>query len=312
MSATRDPDRLFQAFLDEGPEVLPDRVLEAVADDIHGERQRTVFGPWRFPTMRNLMAAAAVLAIVVAGGGILWANSNSLAGTTPSPTTPSPTTPSPNPTDPPPSGMLLPDERYFASAFGEPFRFRIPMSSQRQGEIWGSQIQGDIWDTHSFRLRPDMDSGGAITIHDDVRLMNDICHPTGAIQDVPPSIDAVGEWLEASDGLTVSSGPAGALYTVDNAGYIRLPAARRWDIELGPNCYQGDEPPPGEPVVWFQAGEHHRVYAIETDNRDDVIVMFTWGAGYGGDGDEVLDELNVFTDRLVDSIDFDGPTFSYE
>ena len=70
MSATRDPDLLLQAFLDEGPEVLPDRALLAIADDVHRLRQRTSLGPWRLSTMRTLVASAAVLAIVVAGAGI--------------------------------------------------------------------------------------------------------------------------------------------------------------------------------------------------------------------------------------------------
>ena len=74
MSATRDPDRLLQAFLDEGPEVLPDRVLSAIQDDVHRLRQRTAFGPWRLSTMRTLLASAAVIAIVVAGAGIFFAS----------------------------------------------------------------------------------------------------------------------------------------------------------------------------------------------------------------------------------------------
>ena len=68
MSTTRDLDRLMEAFLEDGPAVLPDRVLEAIADDIDRTDQRAVTGPWRNPLMnRSLFAAAVVVAALVGG-----------------------------------------------------------------------------------------------------------------------------------------------------------------------------------------------------------------------------------------------------
>jgi dipeptidyl aminopeptidase/acylaminoacyl peptidase len=87
MTTPRDPDRLVQAFLEEGPAVLPDRVLDAVRDDIHQTHQRVVFGPWRTITMPRAVAAAAVVAVVAFGGIAYWAT-RSVApnvGSTPSP-----------------------------------------------------------------------------------------------------------------------------------------------------------------------------------------------------------------------------------
>ena len=71
---TRDPDQLLDLFLEEGPAVLPDRVLEAVREDIHRHRQRTRIGLWRFTNMRTYIAAAAVVAVVAIGGGLLLAS----------------------------------------------------------------------------------------------------------------------------------------------------------------------------------------------------------------------------------------------
>ena len=47
MTTPRDPDALLAAYLAEGMEVLPDRVVDAVLDEAHRTRQRAVFGPWR-------------------------------------------------------------------------------------------------------------------------------------------------------------------------------------------------------------------------------------------------------------------------
>lgn len=87
MTTPRDPDRLVQAFLEEGPAVLPDRVLDAVRDDIHQTPQRVPFGPWRIITMPRAVAAAAVVAVVAFGGIAYWATRSVTpdVGSTPSP-----------------------------------------------------------------------------------------------------------------------------------------------------------------------------------------------------------------------------------
>ena len=74
MNTTRDPDRLVRAFLDEGTTQLPDRAFDEIRVAIEDTRQRVVIGPWREPRMSNLMrlvAAAAVVAVVVAGIALL-------------------------------------------------------------------------------------------------------------------------------------------------------------------------------------------------------------------------------------------------
>jgi hypothetical protein len=75
MTASRDPDSLIRAFIDEGEELLQDQVYDAVRAEIDQKRQRTFIGPWRFPTMTRFMAigaaAAAVLVVVVIGSQVL-------------------------------------------------------------------------------------------------------------------------------------------------------------------------------------------------------------------------------------------------
>jgi hypothetical protein len=68
----RDPDALLSAYLAVGMEVLPDRVVDAVLDEVHRTRQRTVIGPWRTrPISRATFAAAAVVAMLALGAALL-------------------------------------------------------------------------------------------------------------------------------------------------------------------------------------------------------------------------------------------------
>jgi hypothetical protein len=285
MTTPRDPDRLLELFLDEGPEVLPDRVLDGVQDDIHRMHQRALFGSWRFFTMRSYLAAAAVVLIVVAGGGILWANRNSFIGSsTPSPTAmPSPTaTPSPAA----PVGELTPGATYRFSPgeFTQPFTFTLPTG-------FNGTVRGDLWTGGgTFRLRDER--SGAVTFHDDTVLPDNLCHPTGTIDDVPALFE---DWLTADDGITVSA--SHQLMDAVSAVY--------WDIELAPSCDASDAGDvAGHPVISFSAGEHHRIYRVDLGNAggSDQVLVVTWGAGYGGEGDQVLATLNPLIDRLVESI----------
>jgi hypothetical protein len=72
MTNSRDPEALLTAYLSEGMEVLPDRVVDAVLDEVHRTHQRAV-RPWRTrPMFKPALAAAAlfsVLAVAAAASG---------------------------------------------------------------------------------------------------------------------------------------------------------------------------------------------------------------------------------------------------
>jgi len=84
MTTSRDPERLLAAYLADGMEVLPDRVVDAVLDEVHGTRQRAVIGPWRTPLMNSVLkmafAAAAIVAVLVAGLNFLPRNDGGVGG----------------------------------------------------------------------------------------------------------------------------------------------------------------------------------------------------------------------------------------
>jgi len=72
MTKPRDPDALLAAYLADGMEVLPDRVVDAVLDEVHRTHQRVVFGPWRTRSMfKTALGAAAVFAVLLLGGTFL-------------------------------------------------------------------------------------------------------------------------------------------------------------------------------------------------------------------------------------------------
>lgn len=100
MSADSDVNRIVRTWLEDGVMVLPERVLDQVLDQVPSTRQeRRGFAAWRNPSVNNVIklaiAAAAVVAVVVAGLNLV-PGSNSGIGGTPSPAPSGATSPTPS------------------------------------------------------------------------------------------------------------------------------------------------------------------------------------------------------------------------
>jgi hypothetical protein len=107
MNTDRETTRIVRSWLDEGVTALPDRVLDAVLDQIPATRQRRSWWPaWRFADMNSLakfaIAAAAVVVVAVVGinllpskGGVGVQPPSGSPSSSPSPTP----NPSPSPTE---------------------------------------------------------------------------------------------------------------------------------------------------------------------------------------------------------------------
>jgi hypothetical protein len=84
MTAHRNGDPRIQAFLEDGPELLPDATFDLVRRDIHRTRQRVVVGPWTQPRSSDLWRYAAIAAVVVvavaAGAFLLRSNPSGIFG----------------------------------------------------------------------------------------------------------------------------------------------------------------------------------------------------------------------------------------
>jgi hypothetical protein len=93
MSTDRDVTSIVRSWLDEGVTVLPDRVLDAVLDQVPTTPQRRAWWPARRfltlnYTMKIALAAAAVVVLAIIGIGVLLPKNN---GVGPSVATPTPT-----------------------------------------------------------------------------------------------------------------------------------------------------------------------------------------------------------------------------
>ena len=76
MSASRDPDQILHAWLEEGPTVLPAPTVRAieVATRATAQRRQVIRLPWRselMPFPSKLLGTAAALAVVLIGGVLL-------------------------------------------------------------------------------------------------------------------------------------------------------------------------------------------------------------------------------------------------
>jgi hypothetical protein len=145
---SNDFDRTAQAWLEDGPTNVSDRVLQAALDEVHLTRQRRAWWPTRrFREMNNTsrfaVAAAAVVVVAVAGISLLPGRGG-IGGQGPS-TAPTPTA-SPSPISPPSSSPLpaallsgpLPPGRYSTFPLDRPnggMRFTFTVGEGWQGFV---------------------------------------------------------------------------------------------------------------------------------------------------------------------------------
>jgi hypothetical protein len=297
--------------------VLPDRVVDAVLDEVHRTRQRSVIGPWRTqPMLKFGVAAAAVVAVVIGGGALIGAfNAPPGPGTqAPAPTakqgaTPAPTlSPSPTPGLPafPGSGssrVAMPaGTTYQAVRFSQPMTLTLPDVTAELGPdaVAVGFTYGGGGHTMQINYPP---SQIGMTIHDDFRIDTNLCRPNGEVQEVPATPEAVGEWLHE---LAPGRGGGGVPNVVTDQPDMTVDGrvAKVYNVELGSNCdstgHQGD--------VWSgRSFEVHRIYAIPTGT--DTILVITWNEGWHWltrEGGNVPQEsVTAIADRLVASFHFE-------
>jgi len=155
MSTDRDTSRIVRSWLEEGVTALPDRVLDAVLDQVPATHQRRLWWPaWRSNHMRRaipfLIAAAAVLIVAVVGVNLLPGRATVGGPATPTPSIPA--TPSSGAVAPSPSDLagFAPGPltagiyQYTGQATQIPFKVTVPAG-------WSLDVQdvifkgGDIW-----------------------------------------------------------------------------------------------------------------------------------------------------------------------
>ena len=135
MSSDRDTTRIVRSWLEEGATALPDRVLDAVLDQVPATSQRRSRWPaWRFDmnTYTKLaMTAAAVVVVAVVGYNLL-----PRTGSVGVPATPSPT----QSASPAPPAMLEQAPQAACSPGGGALDCLAPGNYRLTGNVWPAEI----------------------------------------------------------------------------------------------------------------------------------------------------------------------------
>ena len=135
MSTDRDTTRIVRSWLEEGATALPDRVLDAVLDQVPATSQRRSRWPaWRFDmnTYTKLaMTAAAVVVVAVVGYNLL-----PRTGSVGVPATPSPT----QSASPAPPAMLEQAPQAACSPGGGALDCLAPGNYRLTGNVWPAEI----------------------------------------------------------------------------------------------------------------------------------------------------------------------------
>jgi hypothetical protein len=272
VSTDREVTRIVRSWLEEGVTALPDRVLDAVFDQVPATRQRRALWPARRFAQMNVfakIAAAAVAVVVVAVIGLNVMPRNvtvgGAGGTTPTPS-PTATAPSASPkpgsltvssTGPIPMG---PGTYTAADPFPVKLSFTLPAG-------WGGNIGGPyaVWLAQT-------QGSGEVGFSILGSVYADPCHYKGLLAPQPgPSVDDLANALANVPGLG-SPTPIGA--TLDRytgkrltltapasfAGCTLSPdqAYRVWDLPLGAT----------NDLV---AGEQDRVWILQVGGQRIVI-----------------------------------------
>jgi len=210
MTASRDPDMLIAAFLDEGQTELPDRVFVAVRSDIQRTRQRVVIGLWKVPNM-NMFARVAIAAAAVLAVGFAWVNFGPSqvgpgVGNQPTPTA------SPRPL--PSSGAVQPG-RYWLNAVGIPNVTSQPRIALTLPAGWTADGDG-LFKNYAPDLNPgeldasDAGAGPSLVAWQISDTFVDPCTDHTLVKPAPgPGIDALVDALAHEPGTT--AGPPTAV-----------------------------------------------------------------------------------------------------
>ena len=317
MTPPRDPDRLIRAFLDDGADLLPDQVFDAVRGEIHRTRQRTVVVP--FGNASIVAVAAAVILLVGAGAYLLRPSLSAIVGgpaATLAPESSSdaviPPSPATTPRSPSPSPVRCPHAyggrclgplsagTYRTAVLQTPLTYTVPNG-------WAN----DVDTAGNFQLLPPnasfegVDAGTAdyVSVADGVAAASADCeeHPQIGIDTTPA---AIATFLAAQPGIAPTTptpvtvgGLRGVVLDLELAegysagcpyvGYEGVPMVPMLHHQAGgPAVLHNVLLPDNATRLYLLEGPHDRTIAIEVndspgnlplDELDEVVQDFVFG-----------------------------------
>lgn len=200
MSSDRDTTRIVRSWLEMGATALPDRVLDAVLDQLPTTPQRRSWGPARrfldMNTPLRLAGGIAVVAVVAVLGFSLLSRPTGISGPGQSPTS-SPTliptpTPIPTPIAIPEGGAPTSREAgtYVISINDRPVTFSVPAG-------WTSD--------QNFIYKPVEEPAMVlVTFWTVTHIESDVCHADGPLVDVGTTVAELTNALLAQKGRVAS------------------------------------------------------------------------------------------------------------
>jgi hypothetical protein len=254
MSTDRDTTRLVRSWLDEGVTALPDRILDAVLDQVPATPQRRVWWPARrlFEMNRALAygVAAAAAVVVAALLGFNYLISPNIGARSPS-------EPSPTPAAPadvmPPGGPLDAGPYQLGEAFPVPLAFDLPSGLESCGDA-GERVV----------CLPSAIGVSFLTIEN---VVVDPCDPSDELRDPPvgPSVDDLVTAIRELPGFQASSV---ADVTVD--GY----AGKEFEVTapVNPGCGLATWASPGR-VNGVGEAETNRIRIVDVDGTRVAIFL---------------------------------------
>ena len=221
MTTPRLPDPILSAWLEEGPNELPDQTRRAIAVGVRttNQRRRGVFAPWRDTNVNgNTRLVVATIAVVVAVGGGLYLFGNRAPGPSggvggqPSPST-APASATASPPSPAASARELPIRanreltagRYSLAQFPVAISFEIPPFEPpaEWSACSPSAVEQAACYTSDDTLRDT--SGVAVTFHIVENVVVDPCsdQETAELREPPvgPSVDDLVTAISSLEGF---------------------------------------------------------------------------------------------------------------
>lgn len=208
MTTDQDLTRIVRSWLDEGVTALPDRVLDAVLDQVPATRQRRAMWPARrFADMNTYaklaIAAAAVVIVAIIGYNLLPTRGGNSVGV-PAVTAEPSASPSPSGASRPPNGPLEPGMQYLVHLEGDitgaplplDVAFAVPAPGWTNDNGWLHYVAGG--DEAELWLIPSDGVPGVFA---------DACAHTG-LQQFEDSIAGEADAYAAEPGADVLSAPA--------------------------------------------------------------------------------------------------------
>jgi hypothetical protein len=298
MTARRDPDRLIEAYFDDGPTQLPDRSYDAVRSEIDHTRQRVVFGPWRNPRVSKVTRfaiAAAVIAVIAVVGINLLPGSGGIGG----PPAPSPS-PSPSPSRTPAPAQLptTPGEALAAGTYYIESRGQTAVT-----RLTFSLPAGWVKPEADFLVGKDEGTPGEVMVGTWIvsHIFTDACQwDEASIVDVGTTADQLMSALADQKSRTAS-----AVTDTTVGGF----PAKRIELTVSPTldtatCTSGNLrywPSTGRPVPDFSGGmccnptgNIDAIYAVDVAGNRVVIVA----RHYPGSNSQNLTELQSIVDSI--------------